>query len=42
MQVTTDSELKQIIINTVLDTDLTPEVLEFFDWLIAALGLQRA
>lgn len=36
MQIATESELKQVIINTALDTNLTPEILEF---LIGGFGV---
>ena len=37
-----EAELKEIIINTALDSNFTLEELEFYTWLIWALGLQNS
>lgn len=42
MQVVTDSQLKQVIINTALAGSLTEADFEFFDWLLWALELNEA
>jgi len=39
MQIATESELKEIIVNTALESDLTLADFEFFGWLLWSLDL---